>query len=541
MSRSASWVGSAARRVFRVPAQAWHWVFSLWRRSIQLRVVVTTLVGSAVVVVVLGLLAMNQISRGLVNAERNQAMQQVETGQSYAMNQLDTLGGPSDPALDSTLRSVVTNLAERGGQAGRAAVVIQTNNARLPSLYVAQQDPEQVRIPEKLTRLIADEKVLAYQYVKTTLDDGPERPFLIVGVPVDSTAGPFTLYYFFPLDEQVDAVDVVRKTLIGMGVLLVLLLVGIAWLVTRQVVTPVRLAARTAERLSAGLLEERMSLKGEDDLARLAHSFNQMASNLQRQIVQLEEMSRLQRRFTSDVSHELRTPLTTIRMAADILHEGREKFGPDMARSVELLTNQLDRFESLLADLLEISRYDGGFAVLDAEVTDMGALITRVLSGFTCLADRNDVELVPVLPEPAVVAEVDARRVERVLRNLVGNAVEYGAGGIVRITVAADREALAVTVRDYGPGFRSTDSEAVFNRFWRADPSRARHTGGTGLGLSIAREDARLHGGWLQAWSTEGAGAQFRLTLPLRPGRQVQSSPLELIPDDAQQSTGGGS
>ena len=97
------------------------------------------------------------------------------------------------------------------------------------------------------------------------------------------------------------------------------------WLVTRQVVTPIRMARRVAERLAAGQLEERLRVRGEDDLARLATSFNQMASNLQRQIRQLEELSRVQRRFVSDVSHELRTPLTTVRMAGDVLHDARER------------------------------------------------------------------------------------------------------------------------------------------------------------------------------------------------------------------------
>jgi two-component system sensor histidine kinase MtrB len=131
-----------------------------------------------------------------------------------------------------------------------------------------------------------------------------------------------------------------------------------------------------------------------------------------------------------------------------------------------------------------------------------------------------------------VIAEVDPRRVERVLRNLIGNAVEHGVGKPVLVTLASDDAAIAITVRDYGVGLKPGEDRLVFNRFWRADPSRARQTGGTGLGLSISVEDARLHGGWLEAWGIPGGGAQFRLTLPVRAGDRLVTSPLPLIPRD---------
>ena len=164
-------------------------------------------------------------------------------------------------------------------------------------------------------------------------------------------------------------------------------------LVTRLVVDPVRRAAGTAQRLAEGQLEERMTVRGEDDLARLATSFNAMADSLQRQITQLEGLSQLQQRFTSDVSHELRTPLTTVQMAAEVLHESRGDFPPHVARSAELLHAELDRFEGLLTDLLEISRYDAGAAVLDWEPTDVGALVDRVVGDMSALAAMHDCEL----------------------------------------------------------------------------------------------------------------------------------------------------
>jgi two-component system sensor histidine kinase MtrB len=317
------------------------------------------------------------------------------------------------------------------------------------------------------------------------------------------------------------------------GTTLVVLLAMLAAVVTRMVVSPVRLAARTAQRLSAGLLDQRMEVRGEDDLAKLAAAFNQMAANLQRQILRLEEMSRLQRRFTSDVSHELRTPLTTVRMATDLIFMARDDFDPAVARSAELLQAELDRFEELLTDLLEISRFDAGFAILDAEPADLVPLVRRAADRLESLAERVGSPIVLDLPEHPVIAEVDQRRVERVLRNLMGNAVEHGEGNPVRVTLAADDSAVAITVRDQGIGLKPGEDKLVFNRFWRADPSRARQTGGTGLGLSISLEDARLHGGWLEAWGASGQGAQFRLVLPLRAGDRLVSAPLPLVPAGA--------
>jgi two-component system sensor histidine kinase MtrB len=241
----------------------------------------------------------------------------------------------------------------------------------------------------------------------------------------------------------------------------------------------------------------------------------------------------VQRQFVSDVSHELRTPLTTVRMAGDVLHDARDRFDPVTARAAELLQTELDRFENLLSDLLEISRFDAGAAALDLEDTDLVDLCHRVVATTAPLATARGVELTVDAPEPCV-AQVDARRVERVVRNLVTNAIDH-AGGDARVTVrvAADQHAAAVTVRDRGVGLLPGQAAMVFNRFWRADPARARSSGGTGLGLAIALEDARLHGGWLQAWGAPGDGAQFRLTVPRRAGDPLAHSPLPLVPSDA--------
>ena len=335
-------------------------------------------------------------------------------------------------------------------------------------------------------------------------------PELIVGEPVTTQNGVFELLLPVPAlgRGRHDCAGPAHGALAGVG--LVLFVAAISLLVTRQVVRPVRVAAKTAERLAAGDLAQRIPVRGTDDIARLGESFNAMAGSLQRQIRRLEELSRLQRRFTSDVSHELRTPLTTIRMAGELLHSQRDAFPPELARSAELLQTELDRFEALLADLLEISRYDAGVAHLEMEVTDLCGVAATAIDASQALAKRQGSEIILHAPAQAVPVAMDARRVERILRNLLGNALDHGDGQPVVVTISADDHSAAVTVRDYGVGLRAGEAGLVFNRFWRGDPSRSRLTGGTGLGLAISLEDARLHGGWLQAWGERGAGAQFR-------------------------------
>lgn len=397
---------------------------------------------------------------------------------------------------------------------------------------------EAASIPQELRESVNKGPGAFQTYSQIKYANGQEsQPGLVVGKRLyDIDRNPYQLYYVFPLTQEEKSLTLVKGTLATAGLFVVVLLGAIAWFVVRQVVTPVRMAAGIAERLSAGRLQERMKVTGEDDIARLGEAFNKMAQNLQLKIQQLEELSRMQRRFVSDVSHELRTPLTTVRMAADVIHEARVDFDPITARSAELLGDQLDRFESLLSDLLEISRFDAGAAALEAEPIDLRQVVRRVIGGAEPLAERKGTRIRVVGDEQPVIAEADARRVERVLRNLVVNAVEHGEGRDVVVRMGVVSGAVAVAVRDYGVGLKPGEATRVFNRFWRADPARARTTGGTGLGLSIAVEDARLHGGWLQAWGEPGGGSQFRLTLPRTADEPLRGSPIPLEPEDSRRN-----
>ncbi|MQA26736.1 MAG: HAMP domain-containing protein [Micromonosporaceae bacterium] len=511
-----------------------------WRGSLRLRVVTITMLCSAMVAAGFGLVVYQSITTGLVEAKRTSALNQMEAGRTRAQQQLSALSAPNDPDLKENLLNLISVLSNATGRPGSYEVVLDSSDQEIAIDPVSRNDAAPRYIPGELRRLVAGSKVNGYQFTRADPDGLGMRPYLAVGTPVELDWGSFELYYLFPLDEEVAAAALVRNTVLITGVALVMLLALIGWLVTNLVVSPVRMAARTAQRLSAGLLHERMTVRGQDELATLAASFNQMAGNLQQQIVQLEELSRLQRRFTSDVSHELRTPLTTVRMAADMLHTAREEFEPHVARSTELLQDELDRFENLLTDLLEISRFDAGFAHLESEAVDVVSVARRAVESLRSVARRQSVRVLLRAPADPVIAEVDPRRVERILRNLVGNAIEYSEGQPVTVTVAADASAVAIAVRDRGIGLRPGEEKLVFNRFWRADPSRARQTGGTGLGLSISMEDTRLHGGWLEASGSPGRGSQFRLTLPVPAGGRLDSSPLRLSPDPDDAAAGPG-
>ncbi|MER7415196.1 MtrAB system histidine kinase MtrB [Micromonospora peucetia] len=510
-----------------------------WRRSLQLRVVTITLVASSLLVGGFAYLIADKLTGILVENAETDVRVRLDSGVAYAVKQFGLYNQPQEGQFQETVDGTVNYLAGGDPQQTTGVIVALTADSHTGVIQPRSSPAVNVRplISRELRATVAGGKVASQ--IRTGRLGGERTKYLVYGSPVPTKFGQVELYYLVPLTRQDTTAAEARATVAATGAALVLLLALLAGLVTRLVVTPVRVAARTAQRLSAGLLDQRMVVNGEDDLALLAASFNQMATNLQRQILRLEEMSRLQRRFTSDVSHELRTPLTTVRMAADLIFAERDEFDPAVARSAELLQAELDRFEELLTDLLEISRFDAGFAMLDSEPTDLVPVVHRVADRLSCLAERVGVPIELDVPSTPVIAEVDPRRVERVLRNLVGNAVEHGEAKPVLITLGADDTAVAITVRDHGVGLKPGEEKLVFNRFWRADPSRARQTGGTGLGLSISLEDARLHGGWLEAWGAPGQGAQFRLTLPSRAGDRLTTSPLRLVPADAALPFGG--
>ncbi|MCY7395834.1 MAG: sensor histidine kinase [Nocardioides sp.] len=537
-----------ARREPRLP-ETLRRSLTFWRRSMEARVAVSTLLLSALVISLVGWFLLHQTRDGLLQQRVDAVVAETAGEIRDSQTRLDAVPG-TDTAAAAQQRDLVDPIIQRGvsrgfgvvlgGPVGQPAGRITDGGAEFtPGLDTAS-------VPSALEERFDEVADPAWTYTDITTDGSVTTEALagagvVVGsqVTLPADGRTYTVYLLYPLGDEQNTLALVTRAMLTAGVLLLVLMVALTWVVTRQVVTPIRLARQVAERLASGHLEERLKVTGEDDMARLATSFNQMAANLQRQIWQLEELSRMQRRFVSDVSHELRTPLTTVRMAGDILHEARADFDPVTSRAAELLQKELDRFETLLTDLLEISRFDAGAAVLDIDAVNLVDVAHRVADSTRPLAAQRNVRIVVRAAAHPCLADADERRVERIVRNLLTNAIDHARTDDdlsrevdVVVLVDADNDASVIAVRDYGVGLAKGQTASVFERFWRADPARARTSGGTGLGLSIALEDARLHGGWLQAWGRPGQGSQFRLTLPRHTGEALRASPLPLAPRD---------
>lgn len=508
--------GAGLRRVAALPRR----VATRWRRSLRFRVILTTVLGSTVVVFLLLPALLDRVSYGILGAKEASARAEATAARAEAQRLLDATSEQGATLTPSRrVDAVIAAMAARGVQAGLFEVLVLSSE---PGGLGATPERgtnlvSERSIPEGMREIVATSQRQAWTYTTIRYTDGRSVPGFVVGAPLAVRGvGPYELYQLFPLDEEQATIALVRTWTSAIGVLVIAGLAALAGAITFTIVTPIHEAARTAREFSAGRLEARMRVRGQDDLAQLAVSFNEMAATLQRHISALEDMSSVQQRFVADVSHELRTPMTTVRMAADHLHDRRADLPADDARAVELLHNQLDRFEALLGDLLETSRHDAGAVHLAYEDVDLVGLARQVIASMGTLADEMLVRVRLVGPASLVVP-CDPTRVERILANLVSNAIEHGEGNPVEVRIARDAHEAVVEVVDHGVGLTAEQVQSVFTRFWRADPARVRRIGGTGLGLSIALGDARAHGGTLVAQGSPGAGATFTLRLPLAP------------------------
>ncbi|HJC28866.1 MAG TPA: HAMP domain-containing histidine kinase [Candidatus Dietzia intestinipullorum] len=512
-----------------------------WRRSLQFRVVTSTLALSFGVILTIAFMLQSQMMAQLLSTKLDAAVEQA--GRLRVTVEAQIAATDEGTSEQSRLDQARSALGARGIAVGGDSVHAGTFD---PILVVPDQtgrgqvvSPAEAQVPPDLQALVERGRI-ASQYV--TMDfRGESTTTLVIGTPTESSIPGLELYLVYPLTAEEQTLGIMRGIVATAGLAIIVLSAAIAWMVTRQVVLPVRQAASIAQRFADGHLKERMVIRGEDDVARLAVAFNEMAQSLSDQITQLEEFGDLQKRFTSDVSHELRTPLTTVRMAADIISGATEDLDAPTRRAVELLESELDRFESLLTDLLEVSRHDAGVAELSVGDIDVRRCVEDAVSTVSHIAESAGVRVEVDMPDEPIVGEVDSRRVERILRNLVANALDHSESKPVRVSVRGSEAALAVSVRDFGVGLKPGEEALVFNRFWRADPSRVRRSGGTGLGLAIALEDAKLHGGRLDCWGRPGEGSCFRLTIPRRHGGALTSSPLPLTPEDEARAVRTGS
>jgi two-component system sensor histidine kinase MtrB len=507
-----------------------------WRQSLAWRVTGSIVLLSIMIISLIGTALNSRLTDGIFKEKLNTSLADArDTAQSVDI-QLTIAQYQSAAVTKKMVADIFQVPPTVGDQSGREVALfpIQTTGSSEPNYQGVSNLLSPASIPNSFRASVRKSQKQLWQ--RTNLDylNGRHIPGIVVGNIVRiPTVGNYEFYVLFSLSDQRQTFALISQTLWVAGIALILMVGLITLLVIRQITSPIREAAQIAERLTDGDLDQRMQVVGENEISRLGVAFNEMAVALKQQISRLENLSRLQQRFVSDVSHELRTPLTTLRMAAQVIYSSRTNFDPTVARSAELLFAQIERFETLLSDLLEVSRFDAEAAVLELEEIDLIALVNRTVDYVNPSQER--IITVHAPNEPVVVA-ADSRRIERVLRNLITNAIDHREDKGIDIYIAENDESTAVAVRDYGVGFAPRDSQRLFERFWRADPSRARVRGGTGLGLSIAMEDAKLHQGRLEAWGNLGRGSQFVLTLPKRPGVDISTSPIEVIPSDEARS-----
>jgi two-component system sensor histidine kinase MtrB len=348
------------------------------------------------------------------------------------------------------------------------------------------------------------------------------QPALVVGGRAPD--GP-ELYFVYPAGAVEEALGQLRIGLLVGAALAILLALVTSGIIARGILRPVRAGAGAARRIADGDLSARVPVRGRDELAGWAADFNRMADSLQGTVSRLEEAQGQNRRFVADVAHELRTPLTALVAEASVLEGQLDRMPPETRRAAELMVSDTRRLRVLVDDLLEISRFDADAERLALQGLDLGRLVTAVVAARLPQATV-------VLPAQPVVVESDPRRLDRVIGNLLDNARAHAGGAAVEVSVTPVAAGAVVTVADRGPGVHPDALPHLFERFWKADPSRGGAGGGSsGLGLAIAAEHASLLGGTLRARNRPGGGLVVALTLPVTRSLPAGDPPDTRRPD----------
>jgi two-component system, OmpR family, sensor histidine kinase MtrB len=506
------------------------------RTSLSLRVLISTILLSSVVIWLSGSLLESRVSAGVKQVNLDAAINEARSTIVSARYRLILAKSGSSADIESVISEIVSSATTVGARAsGRELVLLRGRlvNPVEKDFTTTSNLVDPASLSKEFRQQIRRTSELNWSYITIQYAGALKVPAIAVGDIVSvPRSGAYEMYLLFPLTNQDKTLSLISRSIFIVDIALVFLIGLITWLVTRQVIRPVREAARVAEQFTSGDLNQRMQVTRQDEIATLGNSFNEMAASIQQQIMRLENLSRVQQRFVSDVSHELRTPLTTLRMASEVIYSSRNNFDPQVSRSAELLVGNIERFERLLEDLLEVSRFDAEVAILEPTDFNLISLISRSIEDLELVAKENGTKISFTPDASEILITADARRVERILRNLLNNAVDHADSKPIDVYFEYNENDIAVAVRDYGVGIDENSLLRVFDRFWRADPSRSRVRGGTGLGLSIALEDARLHNGELEVWARPGHGAHFVLTLPRVAGNNLESRLIRLEPRD---------
>ena len=410
----------ARAQASRAPMTAWRdwraWpesLATLWRRSLRFRTLLITVTLTMLAILIAGVTMALAIQNDLFESRKNEVLIDARRAVATAQQTLDATEVQGDRTRLQQTMSTVRDQMARQSSSDRIALfrIDSTPNPLAPQDIFSGALTEQF-VPDELSAQVQrDPELQWWQSVALPVGDGRTVPGILVGQQLQfpgAGVGAYEVYLAYDLAAADETLFFVQRTLWLVGSVLVLLVAAIAWFILRSVATPITEAADTSARLAAGELKVRLPVRGEDELATLGRSFNAMADSIETQIKELAELSLVQQRFVSDVSHELRTPLTTIRLAADMLNDRRDDFDPATARAAELLQTQVQRFEVLLTDLLEISRYDAGSVQLELEPTSLASLAEDVVESMHQLAEQHGTDVRIVAPGGYSPVEMDA-------------------------------------------------------------------------------------------------------------------------------------
>lgn len=387
-------------------------------------------------------------------------------------------------------------LAQLPRETGSTSLLVDDGAWTTTSLLVGRADlPEEFR-----------EQAVAGTPVRQRIElDG--ETVMAVAVPLAELGSAYI--EVFPLGE-LDRTHRVLATVLAVAVLgSVPLAAVVGWWLTGPTLRPLDRISAAAAAVAGGALDTRIDPRGDPSLARIAASFNQTAEALEQRV-------RSDARFAADVSHELRSPLTTMVGALDLVEATADPRDAEQAEALGLLRSEVERFERLVADLLEISLADAGSADVALVPVQLAAFTREVATRHRL--DGATAALVTVQPDAeGVLVCVDKRRLERVLANLLDNADRHG-GGVTGITVARAGDRAVVAIDDAGPGVAEADRDRVFERFARGAGSVRTRTEGAGLGLALVARHVRLMGGTVHVEDGPDGGARFVVSLPVEAG-----------------------
>ncbi|WP_410469037.1 ATP-binding protein [Streptomyces sp. G-5] len=447
----------------------------------------------------------------------------------------DGAGGlPEDPACEMLrdMGTIMTSgnqtyqvvLVDRGGEDGDCVIETAPESFRLDMVPASLVDAVHQRRE--------DTEAPYHLYWQRVEIDGD--PYLIGGAQVID-GGP-TGYLLASLVPERDDLNSLAWSL---GIATALAVIGSALLAQAAATTVLRPVARlsnAAQRLGEGKLHTRLEERGADELAELSRTFNAAAESLERRVEDLRAREAASRRFVADMSHELRTPMTAITAVTDVLEEEVDSLDPMVAPAVQLVVSETRRLNSLVENLMEVTRFDAGTAKMVLDDVNIADQLTH------CIDARAWLDAVELDADRTITARLDPRRLDVILANLIGNALKHGGGRSVLVSVreesdeALGRDDVVVEVADQGPGIPQEVLPHVFDRFYKASASRPRSEG-SGLGLSIALENAHLHGGEISAANAPGGGALFTLRLPRQPSSENDE---DTDTDDGDDGDGGG-